>query len=179
MTATLTGAQARVPRQGLKAVGWHVAAENALVLARIDHEGPYQAEKAAQQLTADGITVEITPQLRKEIDEDRTSATSSMIWCTPAEIREISDEAQKIYDDIRHGRLLIHAHPRTASPPLRSGLTLGLGLLSAVGQPGCRAGRTGNVSFTARGGPCSRALGRLPWARPPRHTGGSVRSPLT
>ncbi|MEV5431724.1 hypothetical protein [Streptomyces sp. NPDC052701] len=32
------------------------------------------------------------------------------IWCTRQEIREISDEAQKIYDDIRHGRLIIHAH---------------------------------------------------------------------
>ncbi|MFI0961434.1 hypothetical protein ACH4S8_08510 [Streptomyces sp. NPDC021080] len=33
-----------------------------------------------------------------------------MPWCTRAEIREISDEAQKIHDDIRHGRLTVHAH---------------------------------------------------------------------
>ncbi|MEU0248368.1 hypothetical protein ABZ192_29395 [Streptomyces sp. NPDC006235] len=33
-----------------------------------------------------------------------------MPWCTRAEIREVSNEAQKIYDDIRHGRLIIHAH---------------------------------------------------------------------
>jgi hypothetical protein len=29
-----------------------------------------------------------------------------------SEIREISDQAQKIHDDIHHGHLLIHAHAR-------------------------------------------------------------------
>jgi len=33
-----------------------------------------------------------------------------MPWCTRAEIREVSNDAQQIYDDIRHGRLVIHAH---------------------------------------------------------------------
>ncbi|WP_327743351.1 DUF317 domain-containing protein [Streptomyces europaeiscabiei] len=33
-----------------------------------------------------------------------------MPWCTRAEIREVSNEAQKIHDDIGHGRLIIHAH---------------------------------------------------------------------
>ena len=33
-----------------------------------------------------------------------------MPWCTRSEIREVSNEAQKIHDDIRHGQLLIHAH---------------------------------------------------------------------
>ncbi|MEU9958604.1 DUF317 domain-containing protein [Streptomyces sp. NPDC050982] len=33
-----------------------------------------------------------------------------MHWCTREEIREVSNEAQKIYDDIRHGRLVVHAH---------------------------------------------------------------------
>ncbi|MFB6944638.1 MULTISPECIES: hypothetical protein [unclassified Streptomyces] len=46
---------------GLEAADWTVVAKNSLVLARIDHEEPYWAEKAAQQLTADGITVEIPP----------------------------------------------------------------------------------------------------------------------
>jgi hypothetical protein len=79
-------------------------------MARIDHEEPYWAEKAAQALTADGFTTEITPQLREAIDEEWTWANYPMPWYTRAEIREISDEAQKIYDDIRHGRLLIHAN---------------------------------------------------------------------
>ncbi|WP_330324677.1 DUF317 domain-containing protein [Streptomyces pseudovenezuelae] len=33
-----------------------------------------------------------------------------MPWCTRSEIRQLSDEAQKIYDDVRRGRLVIHAH---------------------------------------------------------------------
>ncbi|MFF7476761.1 DUF317 domain-containing protein [Streptomyces sp. NPDC008092] len=33
-----------------------------------------------------------------------------MPWCTRSEIREVSNQAQKIHDDIRHGHLLIHAH---------------------------------------------------------------------
>ncbi|MFF3125900.1 DUF317 domain-containing protein [Streptomyces sp. NPDC057908] len=110
MIATITGAQAHIPHLGLEAADWHVVAKNTLVLARIDHEEPYWAENAAQQLAADGITVEIPPRLREAIDEEWTWASHPMPWCTRTEIREVSDEAQKIYDDIRHGRLLIHAH---------------------------------------------------------------------
>ncbi|MGW8722504.1 hypothetical protein ACWGNR_24805 [Streptomyces althioticus] len=33
-----------------------------------------------------------------------------MPWLTRSEIREVSSEAQKIHDDLRNGRLLIHAH---------------------------------------------------------------------
>jgi hypothetical protein len=33
-----------------------------------------------------------------------------MPWCTRSEIREVSNQAQKIHDDIRNGQLLIHAH---------------------------------------------------------------------
>ncbi|MEH0628490.1 hypothetical protein [Streptomyces stelliscabiei] len=33
-----------------------------------------------------------------------------MHWLTRAEVREVSNAAQTIYDDIRHGRLIIHAH---------------------------------------------------------------------
>lgn len=109
VTATLTGTQAHIPHVGLEAAGWHVTAKNLLVLARIDHKEPYWAEKAARQLAADGISVEITPRLQEAIDEEWTWATYPMPWCTRAEIREVSDAAQKIYDDIRHGHLLIHA----------------------------------------------------------------------
>ncbi|MFE1407813.1 DUF317 domain-containing protein [Streptomyces sp. NPDC058770] len=110
MTAILAGSQAHIPHVGLEADGWTPVAENALVLVRIDHEEPYWAEKAAQQLMADGISAEITPQLREAMDEDWTWADYPMPWCTRSEIREISNQAQKIYDDIRHGQLLIHAH---------------------------------------------------------------------
>ncbi|MBT2511662.1 DUF317 domain-containing protein [Streptomyces sp. ISL-98] len=127
VTATLTGAQAHIPHLGLEAADWNVVAENTLVLARIDHEEPYWAEKAAQQLTADGITVEITSRLREAIDEEWTWADYPMPWCTRTEIREVSDEAQKIYDDIRHGRLLIHAHAEDSHTTVAVGTYLNSG----------------------------------------------------
>ncbi|MFE7116505.1 DUF317 domain-containing protein, partial [Streptomyces sp. NPDC057654] len=110
VTATLTGPQAHIPAVGLQAAGWHVVAENTLVLARIDHEEPHWAQDAARHLAADGITVEITPRLQEAIDEEWTWAEYPMPWCTRTEIREVSTAAQKIHDDIRHGNLLIHAH---------------------------------------------------------------------
>ncbi|WP_260612689.1 hypothetical protein [Streptomyces sp. WAC08401] len=58
--AVLTGTQARVASTALEAAGWSAAATGVMVLARIDHEEPYWAADAAQHLTAEGITVEIT-----------------------------------------------------------------------------------------------------------------------
>ncbi|MCX5395653.1 DUF317 domain-containing protein [Streptomyces sp. NBC_00102] len=108
--AVLTGTQARVALMALEAADWTVAATNVLVLARIDHEEPYWARDAATHLTAEGITVEISPRLQEAMDEEWTWPAYPMPWCTRSEIREISDQAQKLHDDIRHGRLLIHAH---------------------------------------------------------------------
>lgn len=108
--AVLTGAQARVALMALEAADWSVAATGVLVLSRIDHEEPYWADDAAKHLTAEGITVEITPRLQEAIDEEWTWPDYPMPWCTRSEIREISAQAQRIHDDIRHGHLLIHAH---------------------------------------------------------------------
>jgi hypothetical protein len=110
VTAVLTGTQAHIPHMALEAADWTAVADNTLVLVRIDHEEPYWAEDAAKHLTAEGITVEITSQLREAMDEEWTWPNYRMPWCTRSEIREVSNEAQKIYDDIRHGHLLIHAH---------------------------------------------------------------------
>ncbi|AJE81739.1 hypothetical protein SLNWT_1363 [Streptomyces albus] len=54
--------------------------------------------------------MDITPRLREEIDTEWTWANYPMHWCTRDEIREVSNDAQKIHDDIRSGRLIIHAH---------------------------------------------------------------------
>ncbi|MFJ1656781.1 DUF317 domain-containing protein [Streptomyces sp. NPDC088337] len=108
--AILTGTQARVALMALEAADWSVAATNVLILARIGHEEPYWANDAARHLTAEGITVEITPRLQEAIDEEWSWPNYPMPWCTRSEIREISNQAQKIHDDIRHGHLLIHAH---------------------------------------------------------------------
>ncbi|MFF7947868.1 DUF317 domain-containing protein [Streptomyces griseorubiginosus] len=110
VTAVLTGSQTPVALIALEAADWSLAADNILVLARIDHEEPYWAEDAAKHLIAEGITVEITPRLQEAIDEEWTWANYPMPWCTRSEIREVSNQAQKIHDDIRHGQLLIHAH---------------------------------------------------------------------
>ncbi|MFF8029860.1 hypothetical protein ACFZDJ_54535 [Streptomyces sp. NPDC007896] len=55
------------------------------------------------------------------MDEEWTWANHPMPWCTHSEIREVSNEAQKIHDEIRHGQLLIHAHAEDGqTPPSRS-----------------------------------------------------------
>ncbi|MFF4867347.1 DUF317 domain-containing protein [Streptomyces sp. NPDC001231] len=110
MTAVVTGTNQDLARSVLTAYGFESLDEHTLVMARIDHEEPYWAEKAAQALTSQGITTEITPRLRGAIDEEWEWANYPMPWCTREEVREVSNEAQKIYDDICHGRLLIHAH---------------------------------------------------------------------
>ncbi|MFC8663099.1 DUF317 domain-containing protein [Streptomyces sp. NPDC057199] len=126
-TAVLTGAQARIALMALEAADWTVVAENVLVLARIDHEEPYWAEDAAEHLTAGGITVEITPRLQEAIDEEWTWANYPMPWCTRSEIREVSNKAQQIHDDIRHGQLLIHAHAHDGHTTVAVGTYLGRG----------------------------------------------------
>lgn len=125
VTAVLTGAQARIALMGLEAADWTVVAENVLVLVRIDHEEPYWAEDAAKHLSAEGITVEITPRLREAMDEEWTWANYPMPWCTRSEIRRVSNEAQKIHDDIRHGQLLIHAHAHDGHTTVAVGTYLG------------------------------------------------------
>ncbi|MBC9723712.1 DUF317 domain-containing protein [Streptomyces sp. TRM68367] len=125
VTAVLTGTQAHIAHLGLEAADWTVVADNVLVLVRIDHEEPHWAQDAAKHLTAEGITVEITPRLREAIDEEWTWANYPMPWCTRSEIREVSNEAQKIHDDIRHGQLLIHAHAYNGHTTVAVGTYLG------------------------------------------------------
>nr|WP_119589581.1 DUF317 domain-containing protein [Streptomyces scabiei] len=48
-----------------------------------------------------------------------------MPWCTRSEIREVSNEAQKINDDIRHGQLLIHADAYDGHTTVAVGTYLG------------------------------------------------------
>lgn len=109
VTATLTGTHHRAAQALLAARGFENLDDHTMVLARIDHEEPYWAHQATHALHAEGITTEITPRLRKAIDEEWTWANYPMHWLTRAEVREVSNAAQSIYDDIRHGRL---HHPR-------------------------------------------------------------------
>ncbi|MGA5200607.1 DUF317 domain-containing protein [Streptomyces variegatus] len=125
VTAVLTGTQAHIAHLRLEAADWTVVADNVLILVRIDHEEPYWAQDAAKHLTAEGITVEITPRLQEAMDEEWTWANYPIPWCTRSEIREISNEAQKIHDDIRHGQLLIHAHAHDGHTTVAVGTYLG------------------------------------------------------
>ncbi|MCQ9179873.1 DUF317 domain-containing protein [Streptomyces sp. IBSBF 2953] len=110
VTAHLTGGPLGTTHALLTSRGFEPLDEHTMVLARIDHEEPYWANQAAQELTGQGIASEITPRLRESIHEEWTWADHPMSWLTRSEIRNVSDQAQHIHDDIRHGRLLIHAH---------------------------------------------------------------------
>ncbi|MBA2950243.1 DUF317 domain-containing protein [Streptomyces himalayensis] len=110
VTATITSTPTHTVRALLALHGFEPLADTTMVMARIDREEPYYAELAARALRAEGVTVDITPQLQEEIDTEWTWANYPMPWCSREEIREVSNDAQQIYDDIRHGRLIIHAH---------------------------------------------------------------------
>lgn len=110
VTAHLTGTLSDFAHALLTGRGFEHLDEHTLVLARIDHEEPYWANQADQELTGQGITTEITPRLREAIHEEWTWAEHPMSWLTRSEIRDVSNEAQQIHDDIRHGHLIIHAH---------------------------------------------------------------------
>ncbi|MFJ2021540.1 DUF317 domain-containing protein [Streptomyces nodosus] len=128
VTATITGSQREPAHAALTAHGFEALDDDTLLMARIDHEEPHWAEKAAKALTADGFIIEIAPRLREAIEEEWSWADYPMHWCTRAEIREVSNEAQKIYDDIRHGRLIIHAHADD------SGTTVAVGTYRDTGK---------------------------------------------
>ncbi|WP_367137566.1 MULTISPECIES: hypothetical protein [Streptomyces] len=59
VTATITGPGARTASALLSVHGFRPAHEQTMVLARIDHEGPYYADQAARALRAQGAGVEI------------------------------------------------------------------------------------------------------------------------
>ncbi|MBC9715706.1 DUF317 domain-containing protein [Streptomyces sp. TRM66268-LWL] len=110
VTATITGTPTHTVRALLAVHGFEPLDDTTMVMARIDREEAHYAELAARALRAEGVTVDITPQLREEIDTEWTWANYPMPWCSREEIREVSNDAQHIYDAIRHGRLIIHAH---------------------------------------------------------------------
>ncbi|MEU0990665.1 DUF317 domain-containing protein [Streptomyces sp. NPDC005953] len=112
VTAALagTGDGADTARALLAGHGFRPLDHVTMVLARIDHEEPHYANQAATALRAAGAAVEITPGLQDEIDTEWTWANYPMPWLTRDEVREVSQEAQKIHDDIAAGRLIIHRH---------------------------------------------------------------------
>ncbi|MCX5203173.1 hypothetical protein OG897_17175 [Streptomyces sp. NBC_00237] len=90
--------------------GFVPATEQTMVLARIDSEEAHYAEHAARALRNAGVDVTITVDLQEDIDTEWDWHDHPMPWLDRQEIRDVSNEAQKIHDDIRDGRLIIHAH---------------------------------------------------------------------
>ncbi|WP_327745482.1 DUF317 domain-containing protein [Streptomyces europaeiscabiei] len=134
VTATLTGTHHRAAQAILAARGFENLDDHTMVLARIDHEEPYWAHQATHALHAEGITTEITPRLRETIDEEWTWANYPMHWLTRAEVREVSNATQTIYDDIRHGRLIIHAHAHDSWTTVAIGTYLDGGTVALHGE---------------------------------------------
>ncbi|MEU7161908.1 hypothetical protein [Streptomyces chrestomyceticus] len=110
VTAILTDSSPTTARALLSAHGFRPTGEQSLVLARIDHEEPHYAQQAAHALRAAGITVDITPALQEDIDTEWDWAGHPLPWLDRDEIREVSDQAQQIHDDIVAGRLTVHLH---------------------------------------------------------------------
>ncbi|MFE4216252.1 DUF317 domain-containing protein [Streptomyces sp. NPDC056844] len=125
VTATITGTPTRTIHALLTRHGFEALDEHTMVMARIDREEPHYAEQAARGLRAKNITVDITPALRKEIDTEWTWGNYPMPWCSREEIREVSNDAQQVYDDIRHGHLIIHAHAHDGWTTVAVGTYLG------------------------------------------------------
>ncbi|MCX4776898.1 DUF317 domain-containing protein [Streptomyces sp. NBC_01264] len=112
--ATISTPDRYLARAVLTEYGFRPTGDNSMVLARIDHDEPHHAEKAAFALRQSGAIVEITAALQEEIDTEWTygNAPTHWTWLTREEIREATGEAQQIHDDIAAGRLVIHLHAR-------------------------------------------------------------------
>ncbi|MER6516619.1 DUF317 domain-containing protein [Streptomyces sp. NPDC001553] len=108
--ATITGNPLYLARAALAIHGFRSTSDTTMVLARIDHDAPHYADKAAQALREDGTSVDVDPALQEEIDTEWTYGNYPMHWLTREEIREVSADAQAIHDAIAAGSLVIHMH---------------------------------------------------------------------
>lgn len=112
VVATITAPERYLARAVLAEHGFRPTGDETMVLARIDHDEPHHADKAASALREGGAIVEVSATLQEEIETEWTygNAPTHWQWLTPEEIREATGEAQRIHDDIAAGRLTIHAH---------------------------------------------------------------------
>ncbi|WP_327303673.1 hypothetical protein OG730_08665 [Streptomyces sp. NBC_01298] len=110
VVATLTAPERYLARSVLAKYGFRATGDSTMVLARIDHDEPHHADKAAAALREGGAIVEVSAALQVEIETEWTygNAPTHWQWLTPEEIREHTGEAQRIHDDILAGRLTIH-----------------------------------------------------------------------
>ncbi|MER5760608.1 DUF317 domain-containing protein [Streptomyces sp. NPDC002082] len=112
VVATLTTPERYLARAVLAEYGFRPTGDSTMVLARIDHDEPHHADRAALALRQGGAIVEVSAALQEEIETEWTygNAPTHWQWLIPEEIREHTGEAQRIHDDIAAGRLTIHLH---------------------------------------------------------------------
>ncbi|AWZ07121.1 MULTISPECIES: DUF317 domain-containing protein [unclassified Streptomyces] len=112
VVATITAPERYLARAVLAEYGFRPTGDTTMALARIDHDEPHHADKAASALREGGAIVEVSAALQEEIETEWTygNAPTHWQWLSPEEIREHTGEAQRIHDDILAGRLIIHLH---------------------------------------------------------------------
>ncbi|MFF5719349.1 DUF317 domain-containing protein [Streptomyces buecherae] len=89
--------------------GFEPVTERTWLLARIDHHEPYWANLATQSMADKGIALQIAPELR-EVINTHTSQGKHPASAAEYDALARAVEAQQIRNDLRHGRLTIHAH---------------------------------------------------------------------
>ncbi|MFJ4876564.1 DUF317 domain-containing protein [Streptomyces sp. NPDC088745] len=108
--ATLHGDDTRLAQALLHQQGFTPASAQIMILARIDREEAHYTKNAITALREDGIIVTVAKALHEELHTEWSWADHPMHWLTDEEKRGVSADAQQIHDDIRDGRLIIHAH---------------------------------------------------------------------
>ncbi|WP_217201493.1 hypothetical protein [Streptomyces buecherae] len=101
--------------------GFEPVTERTWVLARIDHHEPYWANLTAQSMVDKGITFQIAPELRKVINTHASQGEHPASSAHHDPLTRASVQAQQIHNDLRHGRLTIHAHAYDGSSTVAVG----------------------------------------------------------
>ncbi|MBF9071758.1 hypothetical protein [Streptacidiphilus fuscans] len=114
------GPDAGLARAVLISCGFRPAGQ-AVRLIRVDGEEEHYAAKAVRALREAGFTVTAEPHLDPEQDfseDDQQWADYPMPWLSREEVLKVSAKAQEIFEDIRSGRLLVHAHAFDGDTPV-------------------------------------------------------------
>ena len=114
-------------RAVLISCGFRPAGE-AMRLIRVDGEEEHYAAKAVTALREAGFTVTADPHLdpsQEYSEADQEWVDYPMPWLTREEVLQVSADAQRIFEDIHSGRLLVHAHAFDGDIPVAVATYLG------------------------------------------------------
>jgi len=121
--ARVSGQEATLAAMILVANGFRPSAPDQLLLARVDSEEEFYAASAVTALRGEGYAVDAHAELDPEadFDDDWRWGNDVMPWADRSEVREVGAEAQRLYEDIYAGRLIIHAHALDGETPVALG----------------------------------------------------------